>query len=75
MKKKEKPSFEHSLSRAEIHKFGELVLRDISSSYVDLTISPDNIWMIDEDMELFKKLCSLVVRLQDGKRLVDNGRL
>lgn len=51
-----------NLSQKELHLFGELILERIIQDYSCLIEDPDNCWVIDENLELFKKIMVLVIK-------------
>lgn len=73
MKKKEdndeKSKNEFSLNQKEVHLFGELLLKRINNRWEGLLEDTDHVWGLHEELELLKKLTTIVVRLQNGRIL------
>ncbi len=68
-KQLEKDREKFSLNQHEVHDFGKLVLSRMHKCYYGLKNDLDVIWTLEDDIELFKKLSIMVVRLQNGKKL------
>jgi hypothetical protein len=60
---------EFSLTQYEVHDYGQLVLERIFKRYEALISDPDHCWSLDTDIELFKKICTIVIRTQCGRIL------
>jgi hypothetical protein len=58
-----------SLNQREVHLFGELILEKIARRWVGLIEEPDHCWSLDQELDLLKKLTTIVVRLQSGRIL------
>lgn len=74
MKKKKLEDYREtfSLNQQEVHLFGQLLLNQIHNSYEQLINDADNCWCLDANIELLKKLTTIVVRLQCGRKLKED---
>jgi len=71
MKKQNKISEDFSLGQWDVYEYGELILQRIGRSYEGLKNDMDCIWDLGFDIKKFQKLCTMVVRLQNDKKLVE----
>jgi len=62
---------EFSLNQYELFEYGELLIRDIIRQYSGLVEDPDCCWGIHLNLEKLNKLVTMIVRLQNGRRLVE----
>jgi hypothetical protein len=65
---------EFSLNQKEVHEYGQLLLEKIRMEYEGLIMDSDNCWGLDIDLERLKKLVTIVVRLQNGKKLKEEKK-
>lgn len=63
--------YDCSLSQKEVFRFGESLLKDIEQRYRCLINDPDWFYQLEEDIDLFKKLSLIIVRLQSDRKLVE----